>query len=159
MLLVLTLSAGPTEEFFFEYPRKALTEFLQSWKAKNQPPKSNSIQHHHVHYYPLPLTLLGWTKAPDKRELDALYKDSLTSYGWTDYRYKFSPDPSIIVSSNFQLWSDTDPRNLEIVDETAPKDIRATIDRAGILVRVPVNQQFVIHLLKKRKLEQKETAI
>jgi len=42
---------------------------------------------------------------------------------------------------------------------SAPKDVRATIDREGILVRVPVNQQFVIHLLKKRKLEQKETAI
>jgi len=54
-------------------PKKALMEFLQSWRARKQPPKNN-IQHYHMHYYPLPLTLLGWTKAPDKRELDALYK-------------------------------------------------------------------------------------
>ncbi|RLU22846.1 hypothetical protein DMN91_005124 [Ooceraea biroi] len=136
-------------------PRKALTEFFQSLRTKKQPPKQN-VQHYHMHYYPMPLTLLGWMKAPDKQELDKLYEDRLTSFGWTDYHYKFSPDPSIIMSGFPPLWDDTDLWNEEI---TGPDNVRATIDRnaKGILLRVPVNQQFVLHLMKKRG--QKETAV
>ncbi|EZA61187.1 hypothetical protein X777_08399 [Ooceraea biroi] len=109
-------------------PRKALTEFFQSLRTKKQPPKQN-VQHYHMHYYPMPLTLLGWMKAPDKQELDKLYEDRLTSFGWTDYHYKFSPDPSIIMSGFPPLWDDTDLWNEEITGGSGSSIRREEVDQ------------------------------
>ncbi|XP_011875991.1 PREDICTED: uncharacterized protein LOC105566528 isoform X2 [Vollenhovia emeryi] len=164
LALPVVLLAGSSEEFFFEYPRKALTEFLQSLKTKKAMPKTSNVQHYHVHYYPLPFPLTAW-RAPDKYYLDELYGDTLASFGWSDYRYGYSPDPSLIVSPGLQhqglltgpdlwddLWSD------QILDTD---DVQDSIDRnsRGILVQVPVNrQQLVFHLpLKKSRQRRSET--
>ncbi|KAL6260093.1 hypothetical protein P5V15_007632 [Pogonomyrmex californicus] len=146
LVLPVMLLVGSTEEFFFEYPKKALTEFFQSLKAKKVQPKTSHVQHYHIHYYPMPFPRLAW-KAPDKYYLDELYDDTLTSLGWSDFHYKHVPDPSLIVSSGFQqLWDD--PWNEEII---GTDDVFDSIDRnsKGILVQVPVNRPVVFHLLKK----------
>lgn len=50
--------------------KKALQDFFQSLKAKKQP----NIQHYHVHYYPMPYSMLTWPKVPVKRDLEKLYE-------------------------------------------------------------------------------------
>jgi len=55
-------------------PKKALTEFFESLKAKKTLPKIGHVQHYHIHYYPMPFPLLAWTRAPDKYYLDELYE-------------------------------------------------------------------------------------
>ncbi|XP_012233261.2 uncharacterized protein [Linepithema humile] len=159
LVLIVMLLIGSSEEFFFQYPKKALTEFFQSLKAK-QLPKTN-VQHYHVHYYPIPFPMLAW-RAPEKRDLEKLYNDHLRSLGWSDHHYKYMPEPSIIVSSgphplldNIEPWDGI----IEPWDSTwdenilGSDDIQSSIDRnmKGILVQVPVNQQLVFHLLKKRQ--------
>ncbi|XP_025157465.1 uncharacterized protein LOC105180724 isoform X1 [Harpegnathos saltator] len=151
-LLLALLLAGPSEEFFFEYPRKALMEFFQSLKTKKQPAKMN-VQHYHVHYYPMPVPLLAWTGAPEKRDLDKLYSDTIRSFGWADYQYKFAPDPLLIISSRLQQLSDNPSSwNQDILES---EDVQTSIDRniKGILLQVPVNQQIVLKLLKKSRKE------
>lgn len=160
MALPVMLLAGSSEEFFFN-PKKALTEFFQSLKAKKLPRTSHE-QHYHIHYYPMPFPLLAWTKAPDKYYLDGLYDDTLASYGWSDYHYRHTPDPSLIVSSGLQhlsepdLWDDLWSEEILGTD-----DVHDTIDRNsnGILVRVPVNRPLVFHLpLRKSRQRRAEMA-
>ncbi|CAL1676695.1 unnamed protein product [Lasius platythorax] len=135
------LLAGPSEEFFLEYSKKALQEFFQSLKAKKQQP---NIQHYH-YYYPIPYSMLTWPKVPIKRDLEKLYDDAI-AFGWPDYNYKYL-SPSIIMSNLQQLF-----------DAEIPKldDTEATIDRngQGLLVQVPLNQQFVFHLLRRSQQRQ-----
>ncbi|XP_070152784.1 uncharacterized protein [Polyergus mexicanus] len=144
-LVLLVMLAGPSEEFFLEYSKKALQEFFQSLKTKKQPPKSN-IQHYHLHYYPIPYSMLIWPKVPVKRDLDRFYDDTLTSFTWPDYN-KYLPYASTIMSDLQQLLDAEIPTS---------DDIQATIDRNGhgLLLQVPVNQQFMIHLLRKSQQRQ-----
>ncbi|XP_050459910.1 uncharacterized protein LOC126855890 [Cataglyphis hispanica] len=143
LVLLVMLLAGPSEEFFFEYSKKALQEFFQSLKAKKPPPKSN-IQHYHVHYYPIPYSMLVWPKIPVKRDLDRLYDD--TSFAWSDYS-KYLPNPSTIISDLQQLLD---------ADTPTSDDTQASIDRngQGLLLQVPVNQQFMVHLLRRSQQRQ-----
>ncbi|KAM0737224.1 hypothetical protein ACS0PU_000317 [Formica fusca] len=145
LVLLVMLLAGPSEEFFLEYSKKALQEFFQSLKAKKQPPKSN-IQHYHMHYYPIPYSMLILPKVPVKRDLDRFYDDTLTSFAWPDYS-KYLPYPSTIMSDLKQLLDAETPTS---------DDTQATIDRngQGLLLQVPVNQQFMIHLLRRSQQRQ-----
>ncbi|XP_018365840.1 PREDICTED: uncharacterized protein LOC108763043 [Trachymyrmex cornetzi] len=155
LALPVVLLAGSSEEFFFQYPKKALTEFFESLKAKKTLPKMGHVQHYHVHYYPMPFPLLAWTRAPDKYYLNELYDDAVTSLGWSGYHYGYAPDPSLIMSSGLQhlsepdLWDDLwDEKSLDTDDSLD------TIDRnsKGVLVQVPVNRPLVFHLpLKKSR--------
>lgn len=135
MLLVILL-AGPSEEFFLEYSKKALQDFFQSLKAKKQP----NIQHYHVHYYPMPYSMLTWPKVPVKRDLEKLYDDTF-ALGWPDYYYKYLPHPSIIMSDLQQLLDAESP----ILNDTP-----ASIDRngQGLLMQVPLNQQLLLQMLR-----------
>ncbi|XP_072745169.1 uncharacterized protein [Anoplolepis gracilipes] len=144
LMLPVMLLAGSSEEFFLEYSRKALQEFFQSLK-KQQPPIKSNIQHYHVHYYPIPYPMLTWPKTPIKRDLEQLYDDTLTSFGWPDYNHKYSPHPSLIMS-NLQQLLDTE---IPISDDT--------IDRSsqGLLLQVPVNQ-YILHLLRRSQQRQQK---
>ncbi|XP_039311608.1 uncharacterized protein LOC105195414 isoform X2 [Solenopsis invicta] len=165
LALPVMLLAGTSEEFFLESPKKALTEFFQSLKKKATLPKMSHVQHYHVHYLPMqmPFPLLAWTKAPDRYYLDKLYDDTLESFGWSDYHYRYTPEPSLIVSSDLQhlsgsneLWDDLLGEELLGTD-----DALDTIDRnsPGVLMRVPVHRPLVFHLpLKKSRQRRMETA-
>ncbi|GAB1866653.1 hypothetical protein CAJAP_07732 [Camponotus japonicus] len=141
-LILLMLLAGPSEEFFFEYSKKALQQFLESLKTKKLPPKSN-IQHYHMHYYPLPYAML-WPKVPLKRDLEKFYDDT-TSFGWPDYKYL--PQPSTIMSDLLQLFD---------TDSSTSDDTQDTIDRngQGLLLQVP--NQYMFYLL--RRWQQRQLA-
>ncbi|XP_011062762.1 PREDICTED: uncharacterized protein LOC105151024 [Acromyrmex echinatior] len=154
LALPVVLLAGSSEEFFFQYPKKALTEFFESLKAKKTLPKTGHVQHYHIHYYPMPFPLLAWTRAPDKYHLDELYDDALTSLGWSDYHYGYAADPSLIMSSGLQHLSGPDLWDDLWGEKTLDTDSLDTIDRnsKGILVQVPVNRPLVFHLpLKKSR--------
>ncbi|TGZ54571.1 uncharacterized protein [Temnothorax longispinosus] len=162
LALPVMLLVGPSEEFFLDYPKKALKEFFQSLKEKKT--KTNHVQHYHIHYLPMPAMPfhpLAWTKAPDKYYLDELYSDTLASFGWSDLRYKYAPDPSLIFSSGFQHLSEPDPWDDLWSDEIlGTDDAYDTIDRnsRGILMRIPINRQLMFHLpLKKSRQRRSET--
>ncbi|XP_018051816.1 PREDICTED: uncharacterized protein LOC108689534 [Atta colombica] len=164
LALPVVLLAGPSEEFFFQYPKKALTEFFESLKAKKTLPKIGHVQHYHIHYYPMPFPLLAWTRAPDKYYLDEFYDDALTSLGWSGYHYGYASDPSLIMSSSLQhlsgsdVWNNLWGEKILDTDDSTPLD---TIDRnsKGILVQVPVNRPLVFHLpLKKSRQRRIEMA-
>ncbi|KYM97774.1 hypothetical protein ALC62_11535 [Cyphomyrmex costatus] len=162
LALPVVLLAGLSEEFFFQYPKKALTEFFESLRAKKTLPKMGHVQHYHIHYYPMPFPLLAWTRAPDKYYLDEFYDDTLGSFGWSNYHYGYAPDPSLIMSSDLphlpgsDLWDDLWGEKILDTD-----DALDSIDRnsKGILVQVPVNRPLVFHLpLKKSRQRRIETA-
>ncbi|XP_014470479.1 PREDICTED: uncharacterized protein LOC106742244, partial [Dinoponera quadriceps] len=151
LALLLMLLAGPSEEFFFEYPKKALMEFFQSLRAKKQTPKTD-MQHYHIHYYPMPVQLLAW-KAPGKRDLDKLYSDAIRSLGWADYPYKFTPDPMMILSGFQQLLDDSSTWDQDFLGTEIEDQMSIDRNMKGILVPVPINPQLVMQWLKKSRKE------
>ncbi|XP_012539407.1 uncharacterized protein LOC105838408 [Monomorium pharaonis] len=163
LVLPVVLLVGSSEEFFLESPRKALTEFFQSLK-KSALPKTGHVQHYHIHYLPMPFPMLAWTKAPDRYYLDGLYDDTLASLGWSDYHYRYTPDPALIIgSSGLQHLSGSGLQHLSgssFWDDLLGEEILGTdnaydtIDRnsPGVLVQVPINRPLVFHLpLKKSR--------
>ena len=77
-ILLSVLLITTTEGLFFEYPKKVLSDFIHSLKAKKEAkkkPYENDIQHYHYHYYPVIYSLSDPpTKAPKKYELEKIHK-------------------------------------------------------------------------------------
>ncbi|KAL0104793.1 hypothetical protein PUN28_016437 [Cardiocondyla obscurior] len=147
----MVLLVGSSEEFFLDFPKKALKEFFQSLKAKKTLPKMSHVRHYHMHYMPMPLPLLAW-KAPDKYYLDELYGDSLASFGWSDYGYRYMPDPSMIVPSGLQHLSEPDPWDdlwhEDFLGTDDDDDVYDTIDRSSnrllVHTRQPIRVPFAM---------------
>ncbi|XP_029167379.1 uncharacterized protein LOC114937871 [Nylanderia fulva] len=138
--------------------KKALQDFFQSLRAK-KPTLQPNIQHYHVHYYPMPYSMLTWPKVPVKRELEKLYDDTFASFGWPDYYYNYLPHPSIFMSDLQQLWDAELPSEFKSYfteNILVPDDTPAAIDRngQGLLMQVPLNQQLVFHLLRRSQQRQ-----
>ncbi|KAG7207292.1 hypothetical protein KM043_008960 [Ampulex compressa] len=149
LALLLLLLATTSEGFFFEYPKKALLEFLQSLKEKKEAKKKpvNDIRHYHLHYYPVPIQVISsgpYIKAPDKKGLDDIYSDYLQSLGWSNYKYKYTPEPKIRVTTNVHhLWNE-DPYPVSwsrrISGQDDLRDMQDHDINEGVFVQVPVHQ-------------------
>nr|XP_033340177.1 uncharacterized protein LOC117228500 [Megalopta genalis] len=147
-LLITILLVTSSEGFFFNYPKKLLSNIVNSLKgnieAKKKPP---GIQHYHYHYYPIIHPLSGsFTKAPKKHELDELHQDRLASLGWSQHEYKYIPQTKIkIPSSVLNSWDTViaEPTDHIILES----DLSETIDpneHEGVLVEVPSNKKIII---------------
>ncbi|XP_031844022.1 uncharacterized protein LOC116431967 [Nomia melanderi] len=141
-LLLTILLVTSTEGFFFEYPKKVVSNILQSIKSKVEAKrKPHAIQHYHLHYYPVVHPLSGsLTKAPKKHELEEIHRERLNSLGWSDNQYKYVPVPEVkIPLSLFNTWDDN-----EIILETDLSETINHVEDEGVLVQVPYNQKIII---------------
>ncbi|XP_076548897.1 uncharacterized protein LOC117600625 isoform X2 [Osmia lignaria lignaria] len=141
LLSVLLITA--TEGLFFDYPKKVLSDFIHSLKAKKEAkkkPYENDIQHYHYHYYPIIYSLSDPpTKAPKKYELEKIHNEHLATLGWSSHEYKNIPEPKIkILPYSFNSWKDSLPWEYK-TSETVNYDIDN-----DILVQVPFSQKIVI---------------
>ncbi|XP_031784637.1 uncharacterized protein LOC100114735 isoform X2 [Nasonia vitripennis] len=164
LLLVLLLFAPAAEGIFFQFPKRAVMNFLESLGGKKQPPP---IHHIHRHYYPVPLTVLLPKPAPPPKieiDLTSLHSghDSLRSLGWSSQDYGKIYEPEIVIPSETpwasahseapwvsplpEAWPDTTGRkswgweNNEILGSIAPAN--CLIPTAGQRQQV----HFVINL-------------
>ncbi|KAG7207291.1 hypothetical protein KM043_008960 [Ampulex compressa] len=127
LALLLLLLATTSEGFFFEYPKKALLEFLQSLKEKKEAKKKpvNDIRHYHLHYYPVPIQVISsgpYIKAPDKKGLDDIYRVT------TNVHHLWNEDPYPVS------WS----RRISGQDDL--RDMQDHDINEGVFVQVPVHQ-------------------
>lgn len=145
--LIALLLPSSSEGFFLEYPKKAIWEYLQSWKekkeAKKKPPAPN-VKHYHVHYYPTRINVISAVaaKAPDKYELDTIHDEKLASLGWSDHEYKYAPEPRV-----HSFWNDMKSYLPSWTPGYIETDFTGTLDHSeheGILLQLPVHPQIII---------------
>ncbi|XP_015429342.1 PREDICTED: uncharacterized protein LOC107186056 [Dufourea novaeangliae] len=156
-LLLTILLVASSEGFFFEYPKKVISHFLQALKEKKEAKKRPSIEHLHLHYFPVVHAFPDPpTKAPKKHELDELHNEHLAAFGWSDHEYKHVPDPEITFPSSIsEPWFEAKPWKHEILES----DLSETVDDSeneDIFVQVPYNQKIIIeneHTGKLKKLK------
>ncbi|XP_076391965.1 uncharacterized protein LOC105663465 isoform X2 [Megachile rotundata] len=144
-ILLMALLITTSEGFFFEYPKKVVSDFIHSLKAKKEAKKNPyDIHHYHVHYYPVILPSDPPTIAPKKYELENIYNHHLETLGWSDYGYKYVPEPKIKIPLNlFNSWKTSVPWQ----EETAEVEIVETVNHGinnDIYVEIPVKEKIVI---------------
>ncbi|XP_078041965.1 uncharacterized protein LOC144472605 [Augochlora pura] len=143
-ILLVTTSEG----FFFNSPKRLLSNIVNSLKDNLEAKKKlPGIHHYHYHYYPIIHPLSGtFTKAPKKHELDELHQKRLASVGWSQNQFKYIPPTKIKIPSSLSSSWDAvivDPSD-HIIFES---DLSETIDHnehEGILVEVPGNKKIII---------------